>query len=235
MSVAPRSPATLEAVLFDMDGLLVDSEPMWFEVESEVMSGLGATWTHEQARGLVGNSLERSAQMLLGAANATGDPAALAHELVDRMVGLISRGASFKPGATELLAALRDEGIPIALVSSSYRRLVDAVVDQLPAGSFAVTVAGDEVEQPKPDPEPYLTAMAALGVEPAGCVVLEDSPTGAAAGNAAGAYVIAVPDLAAVPTAQRRTVRHTLTGLSVPELARITGVSVAPRVSTVAS
>ena len=106
MSVAPRSPAALEAVLFDMDGLLVDSEPMWFEVELAIMSRLGGTWTHEQARGLVGNSLERSAQMLLDAAGAIGDPAALAHELVDRMAVRIARGATFKPGATELLAVL---------------------------------------------------------------------------------------------------------------------------------
>ncbi len=234
MSALPRTSAVFEAVLFDMDGLLVDSEPMWFVVEQEVMAGLGASWTHQQARTLVGSSLVGSAQVLLDAAGATGDPVVLAEELVDRMVGLIARGATFKPGARELLAALARADIPTALVSSSYRRLVDAVVDQLPAGTFAVTVAGDEVEHPKPHPEPYLTAMAALDVDPAGCVVLEDSPTGATAGNAAGAHVIAVPDLAKVPPAPRRTVRHTLAGLSVPELARIAGVSVAPRVPTVA-
>ncbi len=176
------------------------------------MSRLGATWTHEQARGLVGNSLESSAQMLLDAAGAIGEPSALAQELVDRIVVRIARGATFKPGATELLAALREADVPTALVSSSYRRLVDAVVHQLPAGSFVVTVAGDEVDRPKPDPQPYLMAMAALDVDPAGCVVLEDSPTGAAAGNVAGAFVIAVPDLADVASAQRRLVRQTPVG-----------------------
>lgn len=230
MSALPSTTAALEAVLFDMDGLLVDSEPMWFEVEHEVMAGFGATWSHAQARGLVGNSLVGSAQILLDAAGVTGDPVALADGLVDRMVVRITRGATFKPGATELLAALRAADIPTALVSSSYRRLVDAVVDQLPTGSFDVTVAGDEVERPKPDPQPYLVAMVALGVDPAGCVVLEDSPTGAAAGNAAGAHVIAVPDLADVARGPRRTVRRTLVGLSVHDLARTADLVATPHV-----
>ncbi len=227
MSAAPSTTASLEAVLVDMDGLLIDSEPMWFEVERDVMARLGSGWTPTQARSLVGNPLPTSAQMLLDAAGVPGDHQALADELVDRMASLLVRGARFKPGAIELLAALRDEGIPTALVSSSYRRLVDAVVQQLPPDSFAVTVAGDEVERPKPDPEPYLTAMAALGVNASGCVVLEDSPTGAAAGNASGAYVIAVPDLVDVSPADRRSTRRSLAGLSVLDLARAAGLRVA--------
>jgi HAD superfamily hydrolase (TIGR01509 family) len=173
------------AVLVDMDGTLVDSEPEWFAVESEVFARLGASrrWTLADADDLVGNALEVSAGMIVERSGSGGDPS----------------GVPLKPGAGDLLARLAREGVPVALVSSSHRRLVDVVVAGLPPGSFAATVAGDEVARGKPHPEPYLTACGLLGVDPSRTVVVEDSPTGARSGEAAGCRVVVVPDRAALP------------------------------------
>jgi HAD superfamily hydrolase (TIGR01509 family) len=137
------------------------------------------------------------------------------------MTDRLARRVPWKPGARSLLAELRAAGVPLALVSSSYRRLVDAVLGHLPAGTFATSVAGDEVRRPKPSPEPYVTAAARLGVDPRDCVVLEDSPTGVAAGEAAGAVVVAVPDLNPVGPTPRRPVLSTLSGVRTADLAAL--------------
>ena len=209
------------AVLFDMDGLLVDSEPIWLEIEQELMSGFGVDWTEDQAASLVGNPLPVSAEILIEAAGVEANAHELAQAMVDRMVVLLRRSVLWKPGAVELAAALRRAGVPVALVSSSYRRLVDAVLGHLPEGTFDVSVAGDEVRRPKPSPEPYLTAAARLGVDPRLCVVLEDSPTGIAAGEAAGAHVVAVPDQHPVAPRPGRSVLPTLEGVTPADLGRL--------------
>jgi HAD superfamily hydrolase (TIGR01509 family) len=135
------------------------------------------------------------------------------------MVQLFATEVRALPGTTELLAALRAEGVPMALVSSSYRVLVDAVL-QHGFGPFDVTVAGDEVTHGKPAPEPYLLACTRLGVDPRQCVVLEDSGAGVASGEAAGCAVVAVPSVAGVviEPARRRMVRSSLTQVDVPAL-----------------
>jgi HAD superfamily hydrolase (TIGR01509 family) len=189
------------AVLVDMDGTLVDSEPEWFAVESEVFARLGASrrWTLADADDLVGNALEVSARMIVERSGSGGDPGQVVEWLVAAMATRLRSGVPLKPGAGDLLARLAREGVPVALVSSSHRRLVDVVVAGLPPGSFAATVAGDEVARSKPHPEPYLTACGLLGVDPSRTVVVEDSPTGARSGEAAGCRVVVVPDRAALP------------------------------------
>jgi HAD superfamily hydrolase (TIGR01509 family) len=196
-----RRPAALRAVLFDMDGLLVDSEPLWFEVERSVMARLGGQWGEADQQALIGGSLDRTVSWLLAKA---APPAAASREdvarwLVAGMAALIlARGLPLQPGAGPLLASLAAAGVPCGLVTASSRAVMDAVLT-VTGLRFSVTVCGEDVRRAKPDPEPYLLAAARLGVPPAGCVVLEDSPTGAAAARAAGCPVIVVPSVPVPP------------------------------------
>ena len=195
----PRRPAALRAVLFDMDGLLVDSEPLWFEVERAVMARLGGQWGEADQRALIGGSLDRTVSRLLARAAAPASREDVARWLVAEMAALIlARGLPLQPGAGPLLAALDAAGVPCALVTASSRAIMDAVLT-VTGLSFDVTVCGEDVRRGKPDPEPYLLAAARLGVPAAGCVVLEDSPTGIAAARAAGCPVIAVPSVPVPP------------------------------------
>jgi HAD superfamily hydrolase (TIGR01509 family) len=197
----------LQAVLFDMDGLLVDSEPAWDRVTVELVAELGGAWSAEDARVTVGAALIDSARRMVTVAGSDVPPEQVVAAMVASMEVTLRAGVTWRPGARELLAALAAAGVPTALVSASYRVLVDAVCSHLDAAPFAVTVAGDEVRRGKPHPEPYLTACARLGVDPAHAVVLEDSLTGATAGEAAGCLVVGVPHLVTLaPTARRRVV-----------------------------
>jgi HAD superfamily hydrolase (TIGR01509 family) len=190
----PDGRTGLAAVLFDMDGLLVDSEPLWLEVEKSVMARLGGTWTSEDQRALLGGSLHASVGYMLGKAPAVAATReAVGRWLMDGMAELLaSRGVPMQPGARELVAAVAAAGIGHALVTSSQRRIMDAVLAATGL-RFDVTVCGEDVRHSKPHPEPYLRAAALLGQPPGGCVVLEDSPAGIASARAAGCPVIAVP------------------------------------------
>ena len=201
MTAPDPRPEALRAVLFDMDGLLVDSEPLWFVVEREVAERLGAPWGEADQEALIGGSLERTVSYLLAKADgaATAGRADVARWLVDGMARLVlARGLPLQPGGARLLAALDAVGMPCALVTASSRVIMDAVL-KVTGLSFGVTVCGEDVQRGKPDPEPYLRAAALLGVPPSGCVVLEDSPTGIAAARAAGCPVIAVPSVPVPP------------------------------------
>ncbi len=203
------------AALWDFDGTLVDTEPIWIEAEYELIGGLGGQWSDEHAHQLVGNSLLDSGAYILQTIGRTDlEPAWVVDQLLTRVVAFVQTNPiPWRPGARELLESFRQAGVPCALVSASYRSLLDAVIGLLPPGSFALSVAGDEVREGKPHPESYLTAAARLGVDPADCVVFEDSVPGAASGNAAGAVVIAVEHIVPLPDAPRRIQRSTLTGL----------------------
>ena len=205
----------MEAVFFDMDGLLVDTERVWLAVETEVMARLGAEWTPEHQVHLVGGSLERTVDYMLavsGSTAVTGET--VGAWMIDGMVGRLAGGVTVMPGAAELLDALRAEGVPVGLVTSSRKEVADAVLKSVGRDLFDVVVTADDVTRTKPDPEPYLTAARLLGVRPVGCVVLEDSPNGVAAATAAGCAVVAVPSLLPVEPAPGRLV--------VPSLAEVT-------------
>jgi HAD superfamily hydrolase (TIGR01509 family) len=184
-----------------MDGLLVDSEPLWFVVEREVAERLSAPWGEADQEALIGGSLERTVSYILAKA---GEPVMAGREdvarwLVDGMAKLVlARGLPLQPGAPRLRAALEAVGVPCALVTASSRAIMDAVL-KVTGLSFGVTVCGEDVQRGKPAPEPYLRAAALLGVPAARCVVLEDSPTGIAAARAAGCPVIAVPSVPVSP------------------------------------
>ncbi|GAA0290841.1 HAD family hydrolase [Kineococcus aurantiacus] len=208
--VEPPRGAPLElpaAVLWDMDGTLVDTEPHWIAAETALLGRYGVPWTHEQALGLVGSALPDSGRVLAGhvreSAGVVLDPAAVVAELLDAVIERVGAAVVWRPGALELLRALGAAGVPCALVTMSYRNLADAVARLVP-GAFAVVVAGDEVARGKPAPDPYLRAAELLGVDVTRCVVVEDSPTGVASGEAAGARVLAVPHLVPIPAAPGR-------------------------------
>jgi HAD superfamily hydrolase (TIGR01509 family) len=205
----------LAAVLFDMDGLLVDTEPIWYEVERRVMARLGGTWGPGDQQHLVGGPLSRSLGYMLGKAQRPVAPEVLADWMTSGLVELVrERRVPLLPGAAELLAALAADGVPHALVTSSERRVMEAVLES--AGvAFGVTVCAADVSRTKPDPEPYLLGAKLLGVLPEQCVVLEDSPNGVVAAEAAGCTVVAVPNVAPIAPGPRRFVVNSLSEVSV--------------------
>jgi HAD superfamily hydrolase (TIGR01509 family) len=219
------APATtgLAAALWDFDGTLADTEPLWIEAEFELIGQLGGHWSIEHAHQLVGNSLLDSAAYIL---NTIGrhdlTPEWVVNQLISYVVDRVTSGPmQWRPGAIELLESFGAAGVPCALVSASYRVLLDAALVRLPMGTFQTSVAGDEVRLGKPHPEPYERACRTLGVDARRCVVIEDSEFGARAGNAAGAFVIAVPNRVDISAAPRRTHVRSLTELDVDKVAAL--------------
>jgi HAD superfamily hydrolase (TIGR01509 family) len=212
-SSAPSASHLPAAVLFDMDGTLVDTEPYWFEAEHEVVGRHGDRWDDDKARSLVGLDLRESARRMqdLGGVRLAVDD--IVEELLDGVLRRVRRRIPWRPGARELLAELTAAGVPCALVTMSWRRFAGAVVDALPPGSFAAVVTGDEVRHGKPHPEPYLHAAELLGVEPHRCVAIEDSPHGLRSAVAAGCRTIAVPNVVPIPKSDRYRRVSTLTKL----------------------
>ncbi|MEV3926334.1 HAD family hydrolase [Actinomadura coerulea] len=206
------------AVLFDMDGLLIDSESVWLEVESEVMAWLGGEWTPAHQERLVGGSLYLAVDYMLELTGADAPREEVGRRMLDGMAERLGACVPMMPGAKDLLAELRAAGMTTALVSSSHRRLIEPVLDAVGREHFALSVAGDEVARTKPHPEPYLTAAARLGADPARCVVLEDSPNGVAAAEAAGCVTVAVPGLLPIPPALGRTVVASLREVDLERL-----------------
>ena len=213
------------AVLWDMDGTLVDTEPSWMAAEYALVAEHGGSWSEEQARALVGNALPTSAEFLRRDGGVDLPLEVIVEQLTDRVVADVRRTVPWRPGARELLRSLRAAGVPCALVTMSYTSLADAVVSALEPGAFAAVVTGDAVRNGKPHPEPYLTAAALLGVAPQECVAIEDSRTGAASAQAAGCAVVAVPHVVPVPPGPGMVVLDTLEGLSPAGLARLAGLA----------
>lgn len=191
------------AVLFDMDGTLIDSEGLWLDAEIAVMGALGATWTEADQAHCLGGPLERVADYMIERSGAIQSTSAVGLMLLDGMEQrLRDSPLAWRPGARALLVECREAGVPTALVSASWNRLIDAVSDKIRSDiglrPFDVVVAGDDVANSKPHPDAYLAAAAALGVQPCDCLALEDSPTGVRSAVSAGCHVIAVPHIAVV-------------------------------------
>lgn len=213
---------TPAAVLWDMDGTLVDTEPYWLAAETVLAQAHGATWSYEQSLDLVGRQLHTSAAMLREATGIPGSDGEIAEALVGGVREEILRhGAPWQPGAHELLMQLRGAGITCALVTMSYAELAQAVLDTLPPGTFTTVVTGDEVDRGKPDPEAYLTAASRLGVAISECVALEDSPVGITAAQSSGAATIAVPHLLDIEPECGRHVLTSLRGVGVSDLGTV--------------
>ncbi|MEU6685424.1 HAD family phosphatase [Streptomyces sp. NPDC046832] len=213
--------SALQAVLLDMDGTLVDTEGFWWDVEVEVFASLGHTLDESWRHVVVGGPMTRSAGFLIEATGADIPLDELTVLLNDGFEERIGRALPLMPGAGRLLAELYAYEIPTALVSASHRRIIDRVLTSLGAHHFGLTVAGDEVPRTKPHPDPYLAAAAGLGADPARCAVIEDTATGVAAAEAAGCHVVAVPSVAPIAPALRRTV---VTSLEEVDLAFLHGL-----------
>jgi HAD superfamily hydrolase (TIGR01509 family) len=197
---------TLQAVLFDMDGLLVDSEPLWFEVETAIMARLGSPWGPADQAQLIGGSLPRSTAYMQRKAAVPVDQEVIAQWLTQGMADLVrARGVRMLPGAAELLAAVQAAGVPCALVTSAEREIMDATLEAIGV-RFPATVCAADVSRSKPDPEPYQRVAGLLGAAPDRCVALEDSPNGIGSAHAAGCAVIAVPSIPPPPGLARLTV-----------------------------
>jgi len=211
-----RKPA---AVLWDMDGTVVNTEPYWMSVETELVESYGGTWTHDDAMQLIGSGLLESGRVLQKA-GVDLEPQQIVDVLTDRVAErLRTQGVPFRPGARELLADLRKQGIPTALVTMSLRRMALDVVDQIDFDAFDLVIAGDEVERPKPFPDPYLAAAAQLGIDITDAVVIEDSPTGVASGAASGAVTLGVPHLIPLDGCGADELWPTLEGRTTADLA----------------
>jgi HAD superfamily hydrolase (TIGR01509 family) len=204
-----------------MDGTLVDTEGFWWDVEVAVFEALGHTLDDSWRHVVVGGPMTRSAGFLIEATGADITLPELSVLLNDGFEERIGHSLPLMPGAARLLAELAAHEIPTALVSASHRRIIDRVLGAIGSHFFALTVAGDEVERTKPFPDPYLLAAARLGAEPGRCAVIEDTSTGVASAEAAGCQVIAVPSVAPITPAARRTVVNSLEEVDLPFLHRL--------------
>ena len=223
MSADPSPGLLPTALLFDMDGLLVDTEGTWYAVETEVMAALGGQWDEEHQLAVFGGSLERSASYMLSLVDRPDVTEAwVAQAMVESMVRHLRAGpVSWRPGAEDLLGTAADAGVPCALVSSSLRPVVDAVVAAIGGHHFDATVSGNDVGRTKPHPDPYLLAAELLGVPATSCVALEDSATGASSARAAGCRTVVVPSLTPVPDRLADLRAGSLADLDLAALARV--------------
>ncbi|KIF04388.1 hydrolase [Streptomyces sp. RSD-27] len=211
--------SALAAVLFDMDGTLVDTEVLWWETTEEVADRLGHRLGPADAPEVVGRAVADTAAHLVRATGGA-DAGAVAEELTEGFFRRVAAGAPIRPGAQRLLTALEAQGIPFALVSASPRVVVDQVVGgALAHVPFAFTLSADDTARTKPHPDPYRAAAGLLGLDPGECVAVEDSPDGAASAEAAGCPVLVVPSLLGVPASAARTFAASLEEVT-PELLR---------------
>jgi HAD superfamily hydrolase (TIGR01509 family) len=205
-----------------MDGTLVDTEPYWMTAERELVLAYGGTWTTEDAMTLVGQGLKNSAAVLQSSGVDLTVPAIINH-LISRVLTQAKDVIPWRPGALELLDSLRDAAIPLALVTMSMRSLAQHIVD---AGAvhasggllFDIIVSGEDVENPKPHPEPYLRAAELLGVDITHCVAIEDSIPGLASAVASGAAVVGIPAHIELPPSENYTLWPTLSGRTVDDV-----------------
>ena len=206
------------AVFFDMDGLFVDSEPLWLQAETELMADFGYQWRQEDQNYCLGGPLSKVGQYMFDKVKTDKSPEYFTDAVISLMTKKLSSGAPVMPGALELLEDLKQNKIPTALVSASPRVLVDAVLQSVPQHSFSFSISADDVENPKPNPEAYLKAAEKFAVQIRECLILEDSPNGVKAAIASGANAIAVPHFVEILPRERLRVIKSLKELSYANL-----------------
>jgi HAD superfamily hydrolase (TIGR01509 family) len=183
----------LQAVLFDMDGTLVDTEGLWWQAAESAAAWLGHRLGDSDVDDVLGRPVSHTAAHLHRVTGTIRCERALAADLDRRFAELVGNGITPQPGAVELLDRLHDAGVRLALVSASPRTIVDLVLGSLGAWRFVLSVSANDTARSKPAPDPYLAAIHALGAVPGACVAVEDTPTGVASAEAAGCRVVAVP------------------------------------------
>ena len=210
-----------KAVLWDLDGTLIDSEPYWMKSEIELAERHGATWTEEDGKSLVGMALKDSTRLMGERFGVELDQDKVINELTDSVTEQLRREIPWRPGAQELLRELRSRGVKTALVTMSLRRMALQVVESIPFKAFDVIVAGDDVVHGKPHAEPYLKAAQLLGVDPKDCVAFEDAISGILSAEAAGTKAVGIPNVMVIPANPDRILWETLEGVRLKQLKQL--------------
>ena len=209
------------AVLWDMDGTLIDTEPYWLQAEHELVDRYGGTWNDEHARALVGHDLMDSARYIRRHGPVPLEPEAIVELLLQSVVAALGSHVPWRPGAQELLVELGAAGVPCALVTMSWTSLAETFLASVPTDTFDVVVTGDRVSRGKPHADPYLQAVRMLEVDAERCVAIEDSPTGVASATSAGVPTLVVPHIVAVPGGPGRSFAGSLEDVDLETLGRI--------------
>lgn len=208
-----------KAVLWDMDGTLVDSEPYWLLSESALAEDYGKVWTQESGNYLIGKSLYESSAFLKDHLDIKDLSAQqIIDRLTDSVLSKLQHSLPWRPGALELLMELKQAGVKTALVTMSMRRMALAVAEAIPFQAFDVVVAGDDVTHGKPHPEPYEKAAALLGFKPSECIAIEDSTTGLRSAEAAGCLPLGIVNLIPLEQTGTRVIRQSLSGMNLEAL-----------------
>ena len=211
-----------DAIFFDMDGLLVDTEPYWLETERDLMAEFGVVWKHEDQLHCLGGPMEKVGRYMASLADHQQSCDWFAEELISRIARKFQE-ISLMPGVSELLLDVANRRLPSALVSASPRILVDAVLSSISNHPFQLSVSANDIERGKPHPDPYLKAARELGVKIENSLILEDSPTGVAAARSSGAWVIAVPQITTVSEGSKSAIIKSLHGHSIDSLWELVG------------
>jgi HAD superfamily hydrolase (TIGR01509 family) len=208
-----------EAVLFDMDGLFIDSEPDWHASETELMRAYGYDWTPEDQLKCLGGPLLRVTQYMSECLDGARSAEELGVTIVAEMKKRVSKSVSLMPGALDFSRKLNEAGIPQALVSASPREIVDAALIGMKEKYFSFSVASGDIERTKPFPDPYLHAAKLLNVDIKNSLIFEDSPTGLTAARASGAFVVGIPHYIEVAEEPRLKIVKSFKGVRDQDLA----------------
>ena len=208
----------MSAILFDMDGTLIDSEPLWLEAEIEIMEELGCNWDQQDQINCLGGPIDKTENYMQDRSNNIKPFGYFTEKLDDVMEKKLSTKLNLIPNALEIIYDCKRSELKIALVTASSGRLMKAVLKRFPVGIFDAVVSCDDVKRSKPDPEPYLLAAKTLGVDITNCVVLEDSLTGVQSGLSAGAQVIGIPHLVKMPSNPNLRVVESLSEINMDRL-----------------
>lgn len=209
------------AVLWDMDGTLVDSEEYWLSSEQNLAQEFNGTWRAQDGLDLIGMSLYDSTKVMKAKMGLELEPDEIINRLTDDVVAQLQISIPWRPGAQKLLRELKKRGVKTALVTMSMKRMAESVANQIPFKAFDVIVAGDMVTLGKPHPEPYLMAARLLGVAPEDCVAFEDSHTGLTSAEAAGTKAIGITNIVPIPDLPGRIIWPTLDGVTLRDLRKL--------------
>lgn len=212
-------PKFYDAIFFDMDGLLINSEPLWLESETEMMAAYGYQWLESDQAACLGGPLDRVGNYMSALIGGKRDGLSLTNEIIERMVLKFKGELPLMAGSAELIADLRENQVELTLVSASPRSLVDAALLNFAINPFVRSISSDDVKVTKPDPEGYLLAASSGGHDISNCLILEDSLTGVTAAKASGAWVLAVPHLVPIEKAGRVDVTTSLANWNYQDLA----------------
>lgn len=210
-----------DAVFFDMDGLMVDSEPEWLQSEIEVTKPYGYTWLEEDQIACLGGPLSRVGEYMHEKCNNAESPQFFTQAIIDTQAAKMRGNTPTMPGAVELVRQLQSHGVKTALVSASPRNIVDAVLDNLGHDLFPFSISSDDVDRTKPHPDCYIKAASISGADISNCLIFEDSLTGMRAATSSGAYLIAVPHLVAIDESAKVRVIRSLEQMSFDKLTEL--------------